>query len=400
MKVIGLISGTSSDGVDAALVDIRSNRGAIALDLVAFDVYPYPRSLQKKLIDLASGSPQSVAALCHLNFYIGERFADAAVQIAGRARIPLSKIGLIGSHGQTVHHLPVPRREEKWLIRSTLQIGEPSVIAERTGVTTIADFRPRDMAAGGEGAPLTPYFHYLLLSDRRRSRAIINIGGISNVTYLKAGGKIEETLAFDMGPGNMLIDGLVSALTGARKRIDRQGKMARQGKISSALLSERMRHPFILKEPPKSTGREVFGRPLVGEILRRGEALGLPSNDLVATATAFTATAISENIHRFILKRGALDEVIVGGGGVHNPVLMAQLADALFPIPVRTFEAIGHQSRAIEAMTFALLAYQTFHGRPTNIPSVTGARHPVVLGKIVPGRSGFVKRESLNVKTE
>jgi anhydro-N-acetylmuramic acid kinase len=384
MKVIGLISGTSSDGVDAALVDIRNHRGRVQLELIAFEVYPYPKSLPRQLIDLASGFPQSIANVCHLNFYIGELFAEAARQIARKARVPLSKIELIGSHGQTVHHLPVPKREGKWAIRSTLQIGEPSIIAERTGVTTIADFRPRDMAAGGEGAPLTPYLHFLLFSDPKRSRAIINIGGISNVTYLKAGAWLEKTVAFDMGPGNMVIDGLVRSLTG--KEIDEGGKMARRGKVDAALLSELMGHPFIRRKPPKSTGREVFGTSMVSSILQSTRMRRLPPEDLVATATAFTASAISENIRRFLLKRGSVDEVIVGGGGVRNPVLMERLAELLSPIPVQSFEAVGHESRAIEAMTFALLAYQTYHGRPTNIPSVTGARRSVFLGKIVPGK--------------
>lgn len=389
MKVIGLISGTSSDGVDAVLVDIRKNRGRVQLDRIAFEVYPYPKSLPQKLIDLASGFPQSIANVCHLNFYVGELFAEAAREIARKARIPLNKIELIGSHGQTVHHLPVPKREGKRAIRSTLQIGEPSVIAERTGITTIADFRPRDMAAGGEGAPLTPYLHSLLFSDPKRSRAVVNIGGISNVTYLRAGAPLDQTVAFDMGPGNMVIDGLVRTLTG--KEIDEGGKMARRGKVDAALLSELMRHPFIRRKPPKSTGREVFGASMVATILQATRMRRLPPEDLVATATAFTASTISENIRRFILKRGSLHEVIVGGGGVRNPVLMERLNELLAPIPVQPFEAFGHESRAIEAMTFALFAYQTFHGQPTNIPSVTGARRPVLLGKIVPGASFNLK---------
>ncbi len=384
MKVIGLISGTSSDGVDAALVDIQKRRGRVQIDLIAFEVYPYPKSLPRQLIDLASGLPQSVANVCHLNFYVGELFAEAARRIARKGRIPLSKVDLIGSHGQTVHHLPVPKREGSRAIRSTLQIGEPSIIAERTGVTTVADFRPRDMAAGGEGAPLTPYLHHHLLSDPKRSRAVVNIGGISNVTYLKAGAPIEKTIAFDMGPGNMLIDGLVRTLTG--KEFDEGGKMARRGKVDAPLLSNLMRHPFIRRKPPKSTGREIFGATAVASVLQSTRMRRLPPEDLIATATDFTASAISENIRRFILKRGGLHEVIVGGGGVRNPVLMERLAELLAPIPVQPFEALGHESRAIEAMTFALLAYQTFRGRPTNIPFVTGARRPVVLGKIVPGR--------------
>ncbi len=379
MKVIGLISGTSSDGIDVALVEI-SRHGSL-IRLIDFDIYPYPKILQQKLITLASGNPQSVADLCHLNFYLGERFADAAIQIAKKADIPLSEISLIGSHGQTVHHLPVPKKDGKWKVRSTLQIGEPSVIAERTGITTIADFRPRDMAAGGEGAPLTPFLHYHLFSHKKKSRAIVNIGGISNVTYLKAGGKREDVRAFDMGPGNMLIDGLVRVLT--KKNMDFHGNIARRGKVIPFLLSELMRHPFIRKKPPKSTGREVFGSAIIERLAQ--ERKSFPSEDLIATATAFTASAIAVNIKKFILNDGPLDEVVVGGGGVRNLFLMESLAKNMAPIPVSLFEVLGFDSRAIEAMTFALLGYYTWHNQPSNIPSVTGAKRLVLLGKIVPG---------------
>ncbi|HIL35020.1 MAG TPA: anhydro-N-acetylmuramic acid kinase [Nitrospiria bacterium] len=378
------MSGTSTDGVDAVLVDIQRRRSRLQIKRLAFNVYPYSKSIQKKLIDLASGHPLPVAVLCHLNATVGECFADAVIELAREADYPLSKIALVGSHGQTVQHLPVPKKEGKWWVRSTLQIGEPSIIAERTGIPTIADFRTRDMAAGGEGAPLTPYLHYLLFGGRRKSLAIVNIGGISNVTYLKAGAGMEETLAFDMGPGNMLIDSLVSLLTHNRKGIDRDGKWARRGEVHPGMLSELMRHPFIKKSPPKSTGREMFGASFVEKILKTGKKRLLGPADLLATVTAFTVSVITENIRRFILKDGPLNEVIVGGGGAYNPVLMAGLQESLSPISVLTFEAIGHESRAIEAMTFALLAYQTWHRQPTNIPSVTGASHPVLLGKIIP----------------
>ena len=373
------MSGTSADGVDAALVDISGGH----IRVLAFRLFPYPKSLQARILQIAGGGACPVSALCQLNFYLGERFSDAVIQIAKKADVPLSRIGLIGSHGQTVQHLPTPAREGRLRIRSTLQIGEASVIAERTGITTISDFRPRDMAAGGEGAPLTPYLHARLFSDAKRSRAIINIGGISNVTYLKAGALPEDTVGFDMGPGNMLIDGLVLALTDGQARYDRGGKMARQGNVNPALLSEWMRHPFIKKRPPKSTGRETFGEMFTKKVLDRGHTMGLSSPDWVATATALTATAIRYNMRRYLPHRP--DEVIVGGGGACNPVLMAHLAEQLHPVPVKTFEMLGYESRAIEAMTFALLAYQTWHRRPTNLPGVTGASHPVVLGKIVLG---------------
>jgi len=384
VKVIGLMSGTSTDGVDAVLVDIQRRGSRLQIKRLAFNVYPYSRSIQKKLIDLASGHPFPVAVLCHLNATVGEYFADAVIELAKAADVPLAKISLVGSHGQTVQHLPVPKKEGKWRVRSTLQIGEASIIAERTGIPTVADFRPRDMAAGGEGAPLTPYLHYLLFGGRRKSLAIVNIGGISNLTYLRAGVSLEETVAFDMGPGNMLIDGLIRLLTHNRKGIDRDGKWARKGKVHPGILSGLMCHPFIKKCPPKSTGREMFGASFVENILKTGKKEQVEGADLVATVTAFTVHVIADNIRRFILKVGPLNQVIVGGGGAYNPVLMEGLQKALAPVPVLTFEAIGHESRAIEAMTFALLAYQTWHRQPTNIPSVTGASRPVLLGKIIP----------------
>lgn len=377
MNVIGLISGTSSDGIDAALIEIRQDGNQIRL--IDFAIFPYPKKLQQELIALASGRLQSVSEVCHLNFYLGERFAEAAIKIAQKAGIPLSQIDLIGSHGQTVHHLPTPKKVGKWKIRSTLQIGEPSVIAERTGITTIADFRPRDMAAGGEGAPLTPLLHYHLFGHNRKSRAIVNIGGISNVTYLRAGGEKDDVQAFDTGPGNMLIDGLVQALI--RKPIDRHGKIARRGQVDPTVLSDLMRHPYIRKKPPKSTGREMFGQSFIETILRDNK--NRSPQDLIATITALTAASIAYNIKRFL--KGPVDEVVVGGGGVRNPVLMGHLSLNLAPIPVKTFEALNFDSRAIEAITFAVLAYHTKRHQPTNLPSVTGARRPVVLGKIVPG---------------
>jgi len=380
MKVIGLMSGTSADGIDAALVEV--GRDPISLRLLAFEVFPYPAAFQKRLLDLASGAPKSIALLCHLNAEMGERLAEAAVRIAQQAGVPLHQIGLIGSHGQTVCHLPLPKRAGRWPVRSTLQIGESSIIAERTGVATVSDFRARDMAAGGEGAPLTPALHYILFSDAARSRTVVNIGGISNITVLSAGASMAETVAFDAGPGNMLIDGIVGALTGGRQQMDRDGRRAARGQVHIGLLRSLMRHPFIRRPPPKSTGRETFGPQAVAWVLAKGKAL--PPDDLVATATAFTANAIAENIRRFV--KGSVDEVFICGGGGRNPTLIKMLSDTLSQTTVRTTDAIGHPGRAIEAMAFALLAYQTWHGKAGNIPAVTGARRPVILGKIVPGR--------------
>ncbi|MFQ5588867.1 MAG: anhydro-N-acetylmuramic acid kinase [Nitrospiria bacterium] len=379
------MSGTSADGVDTALVDIRGGARRLQVRLEAFQVYPYPRSLQKELIQIASGVPVPIARICHLNVLIGEYFSEAVLHLADKARIDLCDVDLIGSHGQTIQHLPDPRRRGDKALRATLQIGEPCVIAERTGVTTVADFRPRDMAAGGEGAPLTPYLHYHLFNHRKKSRVVINLGGIGNVTYLKAGAGLDETLAFDTGPANMLIDALVSRLTRSKKGFDEDGNMASRGTVHPELYEEFMRHPFLKKRPPKSTGREMFGPKMVETILGRKRDLRLSNHDLIATVTAFTVGAVELNLQRFILKKGRIDEIIVGGGGVKNPALMKGLAARMAPTPVCAYEKFGLDSRAIEAMTFAVLAYQTCFRRPANIPSVTGARHSAILGKIVPG---------------
>lgn len=390
MKLIGLISGTSTDGVDAALVKITGRGLHSRLRLVRFATYPYPRELQAQLVRLTHDG--RVEDLSRLNVYVGELFARAAIRIAKEAALPLNRIDLIGSHGQTICHQPEPRKMGGMKIRSTLQIGEPSVIAERTGITTVADFRPRDMAAGGEGAPLTPYLHYILFHHLRRPRLIVNIGGISNVTYLPSVKGLSSLLAFDAGPGNMLIDGIIQHRTNGRKTMDRGGEMARRGRIHERLLSELLRHPFLNQRPPKTTGRELFGQAMIERVVRRAKVLKLSPSDLLATVTAFTARAIAQAYEQFILPKGGVDEVIVGGGGTRNPTLMQFLQEAFGPIPVFTFEKFDLDSRALEAMAFALFAYGTMQGEPNNVPSATGAKWAVMMGKIVPGKNGLVVR--------
>jgi len=390
MKVIGLISGTSTDGIDAALVQITGLGLQAELRLIAFESYPYPSRLRHKLLEVAQKG--RAGEVSHLNFYLGELFAQAALKIAAKASVDRKEIDLIGSHGQTIHHLPAEKREKGFRIRSTLQIGEPSVIAERTGITTVADFRPRDIAAGGHGAPLTPYLHWILFHHPERARLVVNIGGISNVTYLPAKSKSTEILAFDTGPGNMLIDGIVEQSSNRRRRMDRNGTIASRGKVNDELLKKLMRHPFIRQAPPKTTGREAFGKEFVHEVIRSGKRFGLRFQDILATVTAFTAQSIALNYRRFILPKAELTEVIVGGGGTKNATLMGMLKEALAPIPVLTFEAFDLDSKAIEAMAFALLAYETILGEPNNLPAATGARRPVVMGKIVPGSSFVFSR--------
>jgi anhydro-N-acetylmuramic acid kinase len=384
MNVIGLMSGTSGDGVDAALVTIRGRGGALRVAPLAFATYPYPAALRARL--LVASLRGTVAEICHLNAVLGELFAKAALRVIAAARLRPGDVALIGSHGQTLHHLPQAVREPGvGPIRSTLQIGEPAVIAERTGITTVAQFRPRDLAAGGQGAPLAPYAHHLLFRDARRSRLIVNLGGISNVTYLPASRGGEALLAFDTGPGNMVLDGLVQRLTKGRRTMDRGGRLAAAGKVDPQLLAELLAHPFLRRRPPKSTGREEFGEPVLARVLRAGQRRRLPGADLLATCTLFTALAVAGGC-RWL--PGPVDEVIVGGGGVRNRTLMAQLATVFDPTPVRTFDEAGWDSKAFEAIAFAVLAYQTLHGETANVPAATGARRPVVLGAIIPGKEG------------
>jgi len=376
MLVIGLMSGTSVDGVDAVLVNISERTERKNIALISFKTYPYPRGVRQAIIEASSSGSSSVEKICLLNARLGEIFASGASRIVSEANISMKDVKIIGSHGQTIHHLPDRH--------CTLQIGEPSIIAERTGVTTIADFRPRDVAAGGHGAPLTPYLHYHLFREEKMTRAVQNIGGISNVTVLPAGGDLKKVLAFDTGPGNMVIDGLMEKGTGGS--FDKGGRLAEDGEVDRRLLTRLLSHPYLRKRPPKTTGREEFGSTLVEEIWKEGRRRHFPLKDLVATATAFTARTISDAYRRFILPRWRLSEIIVGGGGVKNRTLMRFLRELLTGIRISTFEDYGLNSDAIEAMAFALLAYEAYRGRTNNVPSATGARRAVVMGKILPGK--------------
>jgi anhydro-N-acetylmuramic acid kinase len=375
------MSGTSGDGVDAALVEIHGGGDDLTVAPIAFRTVPYSRPLRNRLLSAAVDG--HVSEICVLNAVLGEWFARAALAVIKTAGYDAAEIDLIGSHGHTIHHLPRPSRKAGIpTVRSTLQIGEPSVIAERTGITTIADFRPRDIAAGGQGAPLTPYAHYALFRDPKRSRLVVNLGGIGNVTYLPAGKARDAVQAFDTGPGNMVLDGLARHFSAGRASMDRNGRLAATGHVDRRLLRRLLAHPFLRKRPPKSTGREEFGSALIAKILAASPRR--PANDILRTCSLFTAMAVGA-ASRWL--SGPIDDVVVGGGGARNPTLMADMAAVFEPVPVRTFEEIGWDSKAFEAIAFALLAYQTAHGRPANVPAATGARTAAVLGKIIPGKT-------------
>jgi anhydro-N-acetylmuramic acid kinase len=383
MKVIGLMSGTSLDGIDAALLDLKRTKRDLTFRLLDFETYPFPGTVREKILDLSNGN-ETTPLISHVNYLLGELFAESSRKIARRGGFLLNQIDLIGSHGQTIWHSTERVREGRYRIRTTFQIGEPSVIAVRTGVTTVGDFRPADVAAGGQGAPLAPYFHRVIAGRENKSRLILNIGGISNVTFLPRSSK-GKVLAFDTGPGNVLIDGMIRKITRGRETYDRDGRFAERGTIHEPLLRKLMSHPFIERKPPKSTGRETFGDALIETILR--EKRRLSDEDAVATLTAFTAFSIYLNCKRFILGDQQVDEMIVGGGGARNRSLMRLLKAYFDPVPVLSFDRIGLNGKAIEAMAFALFAFDSLLGIPVNIPSVTGAGSEVILGKIAPGKN-------------
>ena len=378
MRVVGLMSGTSADGVDAALVDIDKGK----IRFLAFEMFPYPPALRRQILSLCRPASARLEDICHYNFVLGEVFADAMVELCSKSNISLCSVDLIGSHGQTIYHSPRGKRYGRTRIRSTLQIGEPSVIAQRTGITTVADFRPRDMAAGGEGAPLVPYADYVLFGHNRLTRAVQNIGGIANVTFLPGGCQQDDLVAFDTGPGNMVIDGVVRLMSGGKRRYDRGGKMAARGTVDKKLLNEMLRHPFLQRRPPKSTGREEFGAAFAEQIFRRGTKKGLVKAHILATVTAFTAHSIARAYRKFLPV--IPDEVILCGGGAHNETLVEMLQDELLGVKMLSTDDFGISVDAKEAVSFAILAWATIRGLTNNVPGATGAKGAVVLGKIVP----------------
>jgi len=381
MIVLGLMSGTSADGVDAAIVEITGAPPELTVELLHFTCVPFKPEVRQQIFGLFDPATGTVDRICHMNFALGELFGAAALQAIASAGLTVADIGLIGSHGQTIYHAVDAHSP----VKSTLQIGEPAVIAHRTGITTVADFRVADVAAGGQGAPLVSYVDWLLFRHPQRTRAVQNIGGIANVTYLSTSDDPSDVLAFDTGPGNMLIDYAASRATDGAWRCDRDGTLAARGRVDERLLAELMAHPYLQLPPPKTTGREQFGVQFGAEVWEQGKALGLRGEDIVATLTAFTAASIADAYRRFL--PWFPDEVILGGGGASNPTLVGMLREQLAPARVLTHEDLGLSSDAKEAMAFAVLAYEAIHGRPGNLPSCTGAAGRVVLGKIVPGEN-------------
>jgi anhydro-N-acetylmuramic acid kinase len=363
------MSGTSLDGIDVAIVDISGVR----VKTLAHATTAWPRDVRQRILAVSSAACHT-ADISRLNFELGELYAKAVAATCRRAKLALDSVKLIGCHGQTIYH------EGDTRARNTLQIGEAAVIAERLGIPVVSDFRTRDIAAGGQGAPLVPFVDYWLFRSRRVHRVALNIGGIANITSLPPGAAPDSVIAFDTGPGNMVVDQLMERQTQGRERFDRGGKTAARGHVDRALLDDLLNDPYFRRKPPKSAGREQYGTAFVERaFIGQAAARGLPHEDLVATATAFTAATIALGVRRFA---AGAEEIIASGGGTHNRQLMGQIAALLPESRVTTSDEFGIDADAKEAIAFAVLAHRAWHRKSGNLPSATGARRAVVLGKI------------------
>jgi anhydro-N-acetylmuramic acid kinase len=383
--VAGVMSGTSADGIDVALVRIQGRGFRSRLELLAHYQFPYPSEVRRAVLSAMNARSASVADLAQLNFLLGSLYADAIRAAQRRSRLECE---LVGCHGQTLYHQGTAKPYLGQRITCTWQTGESAVIAAKVGVPLVSDFRPADMAAGGKGAPLVPFLDYVLYRHRRYGRIVQNLGGIGNLTAIPPRATPVQVVAFDTGPGNMVIDAVTEHLFD--KPYDRNGRLAARGEPIERVLRELLRHPFFRQKPPKTAGREQFGREFVREFLRLCRRAD--KNDVVATATALTARSIGIAVRRFVLplveseeaKPARFRELVASGGGTKNATLMRMIREELAPLKlrVRTSDDFGLPSEAKEATAFALLAYQTWRHLPSNVPSATGAESPAILGKV------------------
>ncbi len=374
--VIGALSGTSVDAVDLVLVRIKGKGKLTKIKISDFKSYPINKKLKEHILSLSSAGKIKTEDLCRLNFVIGNLFSECINKFIIRNNLTASKIDLIGSHGQTICHFPENKKLFGFDSKSTLQIGDPSVIAVRTGITVAGDFRIADVAAGGDGAPLVPYLDYILFSDKKKNRAFINIGGISNVTYLKKSCIKNEVIAFDTGPGNMVIDALMNSLFS--KKMDKEGNIASKGHVNDKLFDDICsRDKYYKKKYPKSTGREYYGEEFVKFIL--GKSKNIDSKDIISTVTKYTAYTIYYNLKNF-----KTDEIIISGGGAKNKSLMNYLKVYFDGVNVKELNEKNITAGNKEAVLFAVLANELLNGISTNIRKVTGSKKDVLLGKICP----------------
>ena len=381
---VGLISGTSMDGIDAALVRLTGSADQPRVRLLGFSTLAYPPEVRQWIMRVAAGELTSAQGVSRLNFLLGQLFAEATLQVCREAHVPLERLSVIGSHGQTIYHQGRPeviRELEVEVGPNTLQIAEPAVIAERTGAPVVADFRTADMAAGGQGAPLVPMVDYLLLRDHEKGTVALNIGGIANITVIPAGAKPLDVVGFDTGPGNMVSDALVRYFTQDREYYDADGRVAALGKVNELVLADALCHPFFSQPPPKSAGREQFGRDFVRRCFLSRKKYRF--EDLLRTSLELTAQTIAGALAPFLIPGTKFGRLIVSGGGAHNRTLLKRLAELLPPLTVELSDHYGLPVDSKEAIAFAILADRTLHGLPGNLPRVTGARRAVVLGQIV-----------------
>jgi anhydro-N-acetylmuramic acid kinase len=383
--VAGVMSGTSADGIDVALVRIQGRGFRSRLELLAHYQFPYPRDVRRAVLAAMNARSASVADLARLNFLLGSLYADAVRTAQRRARLQCE---LVGCHGQTLYHQATSTLYFGRRVACTWQTGEAAIIAAKIGVPVVSDFRPADLAVGGKGAPLVPFLDYVLYRHRRYGRIVQNLGGIGNLTAIPPRALPEQVVAFDTGPGNMVIDAVAEQLFD--KLFDRNGRLAARGEPIERVLRELLRNPFFRQKPPKTAGREQFGREFVCELIRLCRRAD--RNDVIATATALTARSIGVAVRRFVLplleagdlKRARFREFVVSGGGTKNATLMRMIREELAPLKmrVRTTDDFGLPSEAKEATAFALLAYQTWRRLPSNVPAATGAERPTILGKV------------------
>jgi anhydro-N-acetylmuramic acid kinase len=383
MRVLGMISGTSADGIDVALTRITGRPPGLTARIENFACFPYPPRVRSEVLRVAAGGAATSADIARLNVLLGELFAQAALDACRRFGIAPHSVDLIGSHGQTIFHQGAPAA---YLgarpIAATLQIAEPAIIAARTGIPTAGDFRPADLAVGGQGAPLVPFVDFLLFRHARRGRVVLNIGGIANLTAIPPGAAAADVVAFDTGPGNMLLDALALHTSRGKQRCDRDARMARRGKIHRGLLATLLRHPYFRQKPPKSAGREEFGRDVLDRALGWAKRHGVHTEDVFHTVTVLTPLTILDAMQHWVSTHMSIDDLIVSGGGAHNPLMMAYLRSELPDVTIISSGAIGLPEDGKEAFAFAVMAYETFHARPGNLPAATGAKRAIVLGKL------------------
>ena len=380
MIIAGLMSGTSADGVDIAICDIRGQPDQLSADIISGATIPYSRDLRERILQCCDPAASCAPAIAVLHVELAEVFADCVLRQLERASLAADSVDLVASHGQTIWHNVLPTGA----VSASLQIGEAAVIAERTGITTISNFRARDIASGGQGAPLTSYVDWLLLRHPSHWRAIQNIGGMGNVTFLPPlSDSVSPPIAFDTGPGNALLDMAVAQITAGAQTYDRDGKLAEQGRLDEEWLDELLAHSYYQRDYPKTTGRETFGSAAAKELVGAALARGMEGKDIIATLTALTASNIADAYQRFA--PAPIAEVILGGGGRRNPAMVGMLRQLLQPARIMKHEDIGMDSDFKEALVFAVLAHETWHGRTATLPALTGAKRASLLGQITPG---------------